>query len=1036
MLFRTLIAILSAAIFFSQALIGTAQVTTGTILGTARDESGAVLPNASIVAKNVGTGIARTVATGAGGEYRITQLPPGSYEVQAQLEGFQTEVRTGITMTVGREAVLDMTLRVGAVSERVSVTAEAPLIETTNSSVASLVDENSIELLPLNGRDLTQLATLQPGVLLASTTSTSTTAGPGKKISISGSRPNQSTYLLDGIDVMNNTGKGVAGASGEFLGLDAVREFSVLTSNYSAEFGRAAGGVINVVSKSGTNVYHGTLFEYLRNDNLDARNFFDDEKPNFRRNQFGASAGGRIRRDKTFFFAAYEGLREGLGLTSIAFVPTQEAKRGLLPNNVTVAVDPLIQPVLGLFPLPNRGINTDGTGVFASDAQQTTNESYVTGKIDYYLSDSDSLFGRYTIDDGERELPFFGSNLPGYGLPLRVRGQYFTLQETKLLTSNFVNIARAALNRTRYSGSREFDVPALKFYAGRPVGNVTTTGLAGIGGGNQQPFDHPITIVDFSDDVNWSRGSHAIKAGFIGRRYLWGFQRDFRLNGTFNFTTLSNLLRNAPQSFTGVVPGSNDTRRHYRQSMFGFYFQDDLKVRPGFTLNLGLRYEFISNPTEATGPRLAYIPRNWDETDSPNGILTDRVFEKNPSLRNLSPRFGFAWDVMRDGKTSLRGGWALLHDQIYPLYYDNQRVPPLVLTADIRTADLKYPNAFGSGPVALASLSPVATDYFNTNTPSVMQFNVSVQREIAASTVLTAAYIGSRSYHLAVANDVNTRVPDFLPNGRIFFPAGRPFRNPNWTRTSILEWTGRAFYNSLQVSANKRLSNGFQIGGNYTYARNVDDGSGTIGGDFANSTRQRQNPYDRLGDRGLASMHIAHSASLSYVVDLPFGSGRLIGGGVSGVAGKILEGWQVQGIVSGNSGPPFTATVGTLDRSRSGNLADRPDLLPGASNNPVLGGPDKYFDTSAFTLAEPGYFGNLGRNTLIGPGRLSMDFSLLKNTSLREGVDLQFRAELFNIINRANFKTPDGPITADSGVVLTETSTSARQVQFGLKILF
>lgn len=1033
-----LLLVCTSLVFFHQVLA--AQVTTATILGVVRDESGGVLPGASITVTNTDTGVSRTIVTGSDGQYRVPELALGNYEVQAQQTGFQREVRKGITLTVGREAVVDLNLKVGSITESVSVTAEAPLVETTSSSVANLVDAKSIEMLPLNGRDLTQLATLQPGVVLTTTSSSSTTAGPEKKVSISGARPNQGTFLLDGMDIINNTGKGVSGVSGQLLGVDSIREFNVLTSNYSAQYGRSAGGIINMVTKSGTNTLHGSVVEYLRNDNVDARNFFDRTKPEFRRNQFGAAVGGRIVRDKTFFFGSYEGFRESLGQTSVGFVPTADARLGRLGNQ-TVTVDSRIPPLLALFPLPNGQVFPDGTGTFISDEPQVTSENYAMGRIDYYFSPKDSVFGRYTIDNGTQTQPYYGSTLPGYGLPMRLRGQYVTLQETRIATPNLVNVARLGVNRTHYSGRTDINIPALIFYPGRPLGQVVTNGLSTIGGGTNQPFDHPVMVIDYADDLNLNKANHAIKVGFLGRKYLWGFQRDFRLNGVYTFNSLANLLTNSPGDFTGVLPGSADTRRHYRENMFGMYIQDDIRVRNNFTLNAGLRYEFITNPTEDTGPRLAYIPADWMTTKPVNGIVTDRVFQQNPSWKNLSPRIGFAWDLFGDGKTALRGGWAFLFDQIYPLYYENQRIPPLSLTVDLRS-NFSYPDPFAGRANLVAPLSPTAMDYFNKKTPSVMQMNLSLQRELLPATVFTVSYVGSRSFHLPLANDVNTSIPQFLPDGRVFFAASSPVLNPNWGRTSILEWAGQAFYNSLSVSASRRWAKGFQIIGNYTWARNVDEGSNTIGGDFTNSSRQRQNPYNKLGERGLASMHIGQALSVSYVFDIPFGPGQRYASGLTGVASKLIQNWQVQGITAANSGPPFTADLGSVDRSRSANLADRPDLKLNKSNNPILGGPNKYFDTSAFVLQTPGFFGNLGRDTLIGPGKFTFDFSIIKSTAIRERLSIQFRSEFFNLFNRANFGIPARTVFTASGAtpanagIITTTVTSSRQIQFGLKLIF
>jgi outer membrane receptor protein involved in Fe transport len=1017
---------------------------TATISGAVQDESGAVLPGVTVTLTNVDTGVSRSVVTGDTGRYSAPQLPIGNYRVQAELTGFQTAVHTGLLLTVGREALVNLVLKVGDITEQVVVTGEAPLVDTTGSSVAALVDRRSIDMIPLNGRDITQLATLQQGVTLLTTRSTSPTAGQGKHISIAGGRPNQSAFLMDGTDLTGNSGKGVGGVSGAFLGVDTVQEFTVQMSNYSAEHGRAGGGIVNVVTRSGTNTMTGGVFYYHRNSALDARNFFDVEEPDFHRHQFGSTLGGPIRRDRTFFFGSYEGFRQDLGQTSITFVPTADAKAGILPNGRTVAMDPAIQPLLPLWPLPNGQIFADGTGEFFTAESETTRDDHASIKVDHRFSDKTSVFGRYTITDGEKVLPFFGSGFGGYPLSMTSRNQYATLQATRVVSNQIVGVLRLSGNRSGYAGLADPDVPELRFYPGRPVGNVGVSGVAGLGNGTNQPFDHPVTILDLAGDLTYSGTVHSIKTGFGLKKYLWGFQRDFRVNGSLGYLSWEDFLLNRGDSFQGILPGSPDTRRHYRQSTIGFFVQDDIRLNDDLTVNLGLRYEFITNPSEATGPRIAMIPRDWDVTQPVNGVLVDHVFENNPSLKNFSPRLGFAWSPTDDDRTSVRGGWGLFYDQIYPLLYDNMRIPPLFLTIDLRAqalppGSIRYPDPVSAG-VALEVLSPIGVDFFNENTTSIQQFNLTVQREILPQTVVQVGYLGSRAKHLPVGNDPNTRVPTFLPDGRVFFAANAPARNPNWGRLSILEWTGRAFYNAVATSINKRFSDGFQLNANYTFSRNVDDGSATIGGDAAQDNRARPNPYDILSNRGLAAHHVEHAFSLSSMVELPFGPGRRYGGSLTGFGGKLVEGWGIQGILTLRSGSPFSVTMGG-DRARSFTGDQRPDLVPGASNNPVLGGIEQYYDVTAFGRPEAGFFGDLGRNTLVGPGLSTVDLSIVKNNQVGAST-LQFRVEFFNLLNRANFSLPGAQVFTGAGAVpasagrITSTVTTARQMQVAMRMTF
>lgn len=1018
-----------------------AQVTTATISGTIKDTTGAMLPGATVTIKNLNTGITRTLIADDQGRYYAPNLALGNYEVQASLAGFQTEVRSGITLTIGREAVVDFTLRVGEITEKVVVTGEAPLVQTTTSQLASLVDEKTIRDLPLNGRDINQLALIQPGVVwitAAGGDTGSPTRGGGKVMSISGTRPSQSSFLLDGIDIKNSTGRVVGGAAGVLLGAEAIQEFTVVTNTYGAEFGRAAGGVINAVTKSGTNEFHGSAFEFHRNSALDAKNFFDkpDEPiPPFKRNQFGFSLGGPIKKDKTFFFGAYEGLRETLGITFIGFVPTIEARQGNLPSG-RVTVDPAIRPVIDLFPLPNGREVGGGIAEYINARVRPTREDFFTIKIDHAFSSSDSFFARYTFDDSERFTPEGG--FEPFGLNLGFRNQYVTIEEKKIISQNLLSTFRFGLNRSNYFYFEPADIPALRFVPPpHNVGSITIAGCCAIGGGVNRPGFIPINVFTFSEDISYVMGRHGLKFGALIQRYQENILREFRANGQFVFTSLQEFLQNRASRYQGGIPEALDSYHAYRQSLFGFYFHDDLRVASNFTLNLGLRYEFITNPTDKTNRMTVIINPYTDST----GTVVERLFAKNPSLNNLAPRIGFAWDLSRKGKTSLRGGFGIFFDQILPFLYDPQQWnPPFFIVADVR--NVRYPNPFAGGAIRVTP-SPYGINHFNESTAYTIQYNLNLQQEIAPNTVLTVGFVGNRGVHLPGNRDVNSAIPTILPDGSKFHPPGSRRRNPNFGRTSVIEWTRNSVYNSLQLSITRRLYQGLQFQASYIFSRTIDNGSNVVSADFEGvGSFLPQDPDNLKGHRGLTPFHIKHNLVVNYRYDLPIGPKRKHWSNLAGVAGRLIEGWQINGIVTLSSGSPFTINLGSFDRSRAGVQEDRPNLKPGRSNNPVLGGPDRYFDPTAFELQPAGFFGTLGRGTLIGPGLVNFDFALVKSTAISESKSLQFRAEFFNIFNRPNFGRPDLTVFTMTGEFnpnvgrITRTVTTSRQLQFGLKLIF
>lgn len=1030
-----------------------AQVTTGTISGTAKDEQGGILPGVAITVKHVDTGMTRTAVTDQEGRYVVPNLPLGDYEVQAELGGFQTAIRSGLKLTVGREAVVDFTLKLGEMTEKIVVTGEAPLVDTTSSALYGLVDDKEIRDLPLNGRSFDQLALLQPGVVQARQGSKSITTGFGLAFSVSGARPNQSSYLLDGTDI-NNLLDQPGSMAGVLLGVEAVREFQILTSNFSAEYGRAAGGVVSSVTRSGTNEFHGSVFEFHRNDNLDARNFFDLQGvPEFKRNQFGFSSGGPIIRNKTFFFGTYEGLKERLGVTRITTVPNALARRGLLPDRtrpgqfIDVGVDPAVKPYLDLFPLPNGQDFGDGTGLFGFSQSQPTDESFFQVRIDHQWSDKDSIFGRYTFDNSSLETPF---GFPKFRDHFETRNQFTTLQHNHIFSPTVLNAFRFSFSRTK-EDSRPLsvgDLPAnLAFLPDRPMGQITVRGLTDLGLNIQVPRRNLMNLFEPADQVTVTRGSHSMKFGTSIKRFQANVIQPFRLRGQYVFRSLQEFLQARTDFYQGMIPGT-DAVRGFRQSLLAFYAQDDLRLRPYLTLNLGLRYEFHTDPTEHHG-KAAYL----NPITAPD-VTVGKFFLKNDSFRNFAPRIGLAWDPFRDGKTSVRAGFGIFYESITPRFYyvTAAQVPPFFQQARLDGV------AFPGGAFERFSAGRFSTDrVLNNNdpffqTPHTLQWNLSIQRQVAGSTAVTVGYVGTRGINLSTLKDNNTAIPQVLPDGRKFIPAGTPRRNTNFSTMNIRQSEASSFYHSLQVGLRKRFGDTpigplhWQV--SYAIAKSIDEQSSDIGGTFTNTTGSIQDTDNIRAERSLSAFDVRQNLTINYTYELPLG--KTLGG----FARMIASGWQLNGITTLASGNPFNVQLG-LNQSRSGasgsRLADRPNLKPGSSNNPTVGfrTPDRWFDVNAFELQPPGFFGNLGRNTVIGPGFVNFDFSVVKNSTVQENVNLQFKAEFFNIFNRANFSTPQN--SSQSGVVIINspsgiplgnaarifsTVSRSRQIQFGLKLIW
>ncbi|MBI4483253.1 MAG: TonB-dependent receptor [Acidobacteria bacterium] len=1019
-------------------------VTTAMVSGSVLDETKAALPGATLTTTNVQTGITRTALADEEGRYRIPNLAPGNYTLRAELRGFTTVVRQGIILTVGEQAVVDVTLKVGELTAELVVTGTAPLVNTTTAALSHLTDEATIRELPLNGRDLAQLTTLQPGTYyFRDMAQFSPRQGMGAKIVAHGMRYDQNSFLLNGAEI-NDAGGAAGGAGTGLTGVDTVREFRVLTGNYSAEYRAGGGLIVSAVSKSGTNEFHGSAFEFHRNDNLDARNFFDPgPPPEFKRNQFGFNAGGPIVRERTFVFGSYEGLSEALGFTTISTVPSLVARQGRLPDPARpgqfVQIDPRIQPFLALFPVPNGRDFPDGRAEFLAAPTQLTTSNYFTLKADHRVSSNDSLSVAYTFDDSERSRP---DDLGLGDSNLVARKQFVTIEEFKTISPAILNSFRFAFSRTfpRQVATYNRSLADLAFVPGKDMGSLDARGLSGLGD-NSTGDKIAQNFFDYSDDLSVLRGAHSLKIGVKISRLQINTDRPSRDRGQYEFRTLTDFLRANPFRLQVGVPGFNDAIRGLRYTLSGFYIQDDYQARRNLTLNLGLRYEFSTTPTEVNG-KLSNLRDIVRDAQPALG----EPYLQNPTLRNVAPRLGLAWDMTGDGKTAVRSGVGVFFN---PIHYNNlasatSDAPPFFLVGQVANPD--FPNAFQTTPRERFVTRPrMTTIEFEPQSSYAIHYSLVVEREMGAGTVLSLGYVGTRGVHLTREGDFNTAEP-VIVDGRKFFPPGLRKRNTNWDRIRVIQFDAQSVYQGFELGLRRRLSRALQFQASYTWSKSIDHKSSESSSGLSRPEGRAQDPWDIRSNRGLSDFDARHVFQLSYTWDLPFGRGRYFGGDLSGFANALLGGWQANGIINLQSGIPFNPVVAdSFDRSRDLSMdnEERPDLVAGKDSNPVLGGPDQYFDFSSFTLALPGFYGNLGRNTVIGPGLATADLSLTKNISVRsisESFKIQLKAEFFNVLNRANFGLPGGELFVDqSGPLadagrITKTQTTSRQVQFGLKL--
>ncbi|HVV43980.1 MAG TPA: hypothetical protein VHC72_02215, partial [Bryobacteraceae bacterium] len=802
------------------------------------------------------------------------------------------------------------------------------------------------------------------------------------------------------------------------------------TNTYSAQFG-GNGAVVNAITKSGTNALHGSAYEFLRNSVLDARNFFDAQKPPFRRNQFGGSLGGPIKKDKLFFFVNYEGLQQLLGESRVAFVPDASVRAGAAPN---------IAPTLALYPLPTTEIG-GGIGTLVTSANELAHENYLLARGDWTISANNSLFMRYVSDRADFTQPFSGSTIPLWPELDLSRNQYGTVEDRWTLSPSMVNIARVSLVRPTESAAITNSLPQLDFFpgSGRENGTVAVSGLSTIGATTTLPFNLVQNRFTYADEMYWTHGAHTVAFGVSITRTQNNVFAPFEIGGTYTFNSLQDFLNGNAYTLVGALPSAGDATRDFRELLFAPYFNDQWKVLPNLTLNLGLRYQPTTNPVGVRHEVTAL-------TDAPYGtgfVDVKNAFANNPSLGNWDPRVGFSWSPFKDNKTVVRGGFGIFHDLIVARAYVTAYVLSPPDTLGLQTHP-PYPAAFSGGGAALPPSEVEAIDYQTKNTPYMMQYNFNIQRDLGQNTILTLGYVGSRGVHLFAMRDVNAPVPTIDPDGVYHFASvvdgalvSNPRVNPAFGEIASRAPVGDSNYNSFQLNLNRQLTKNLQAQISYAWAKSIDDNSISFGLEGGGAPQNFSNPFNAAYDRGRSSFDLTHSFRASSVYMLPLHGNQL------------LEGWQLSGIFSATSGFPFTAYTGFDQTGLLGGGTPRPNLNAGCVN-PIIGQPGAWYNPACFSLQAPGTLGNLGRDSLVGPDLFDLDFAVMKDTAIRKISDqfhVQFRAEAFNLMNHPNFGLPNqnvftqttagnGKINPQAGKITTTIPNNQREIQFAVKVVF
>jgi Carboxypeptidase regulatory-like domain len=1025
------------------------------IQGTVSDLSGGAIPAVTIKVKNLETGALRNLLTDETGRFDAASLPVGRYVVKAEKPGFRGEEKTGISLVLGQQETVDMVLQLGDVRQTVQVESAPTVVMISTEDVSGLVGEQQVKDLPLNGRSYDQLITLNPGVV----NYTSQRAGGigtsnsvvGNMFSASGRRPQENLYLLNGVEFtgaseINNTPGGV---SGQLLGVDAVREFSVVKDTYGAEYGKRPGAQVNIATASGTNQFHGSAYEFLRNSALDARNYFDHGGiPGFRRNVFGGSFGGPIRKDKTFAFANYEGFRQSLGLSDLSLVPDDASRAKAVPS---------IQPLLALWPVANGPEILTSTGAPSGIAEAFSNpnqrirEDFGTARLDQLFTERDSLAVVYTADDSEAHSP---TNNPFTLVDVFLREQVVSLSETHIFSPTLLNKATFGFSRGAFyfNSGTTVNLPAW-VNNGQPVGAIVVGGGTTLNGASQitnggtnagSNLRAARNLYTELDQVSFTRGKHFF--GFGG--WLQQLQSNDSLvqdqYGQVSFTNLQTFLQGTVSTYT-FAPSY--TPLSWRSIEGAFYAEDVIKVTPSWELRIGFRGESTNGWNEAYG-RASNYAFNSSGVIETQPVVGGSAFTVNNAKFLPAPRIGTAWSPFASKKTVVRAGFGTYYALLDNLSYRLDQNGPFNTVFAVKNLPFSSiaPAANYSGVKAIPS--GVQPDL---KTPAVESWSLKIEQEISANTSLGISYIGSHAYHELLSADANLPTPTICPaspcpagypTGTYYYPAGAALANKEvWNTTHWLS-QGISSYHGLEVDVNRRLAHGLQFRGVYTFSKSLDDGDNMNTSVATNSPAFVANPSLPKSDYGRASFDVRHAAVIHATYDLPFG--RSHDSQAHPWVERLIANWQLSGIQTVQSGLPFTPQL-SYNPSNDGDTRNpvRPSWNPNFTGPVIMGGPNQYFNPNAFIQPLPGTYGNVGRNILQAPSLTETDLSLTKLFSFSERLHLQFRTEVFNLFNHTNFNAPNPVVFAaatggpsPTAGVITATATTSRQIQFGLKLLW
>jgi hypothetical protein len=1040
------------AAFLSSIILGPALLLgqgDGAITGFIVDATKSAISGVEIIATNEETGAVRKTVTDSSGHYDLSLLTVGRWGVRAEHAGFRPQARA-VDLVLGQRAALDFTLDVGEVRESVQVVERASGVEVTTSDVSGLVGEKQVKDLPLNGRSFDNLLTLNTGIVNVTAGRSggvgSSAAAVGNMFSVSGHRPEANLFLLNGVEYTGSSQVNVTpgGASGQLLGVDAIREFELVKDNYGAEYGKRAGAQITIVTTSGTNQLHGSAYEFLRNSALDARNFFDQKNiPQFQRNVFGGSLGGPIKRNKTFLFGNYEGFRQRLGLSNVTLVPDNASRSAAVAS---------VQPLLNLWPLQNGPELGGGIAISYNNPKQAIREDFGTTRIDRSFTERDSLSGVYTVDDSAALTP---SVNPLSSIDLTVRNQVASMSESHIFSPRAVNKFTLGFSRAAFyfNGVTPVDVPG--FVQGRPIGTITIGGSTALnasssispggtnGNGNLRSNRNLFTL---ADQVSITHGIHTINAGI----WLQQLQSNDNLAATQYgqavFTNLQTFLQGTIATFTAIP---NPTPLSFRSLEGAYYAEDVMKLRSNLELRIGFRGEFTNGWNESHNRS-----SNW-LFDS-NGIIeTNPLVGKSPYTDNKakflpSPRIGLAWSPFSKN-TVIRAGFGIyytLNDSISYRLTQSAPFNSVLVQKNIPvSAALIVP---GAAPPSGSKVSPAGVQP-DLDTPATVNYSLTIQQAIAPSTTVSVGYVGSHGYHELSSIDANTPIPTYCPNspcpagypqGAVYFAPNAPLANPNLASTTHWFSWGTNHYNGLQLDVLHQLSHGLQFRGAYTFSKSLDNGSSLANAVSGTTNAFVMNPFNLHQDYGRSSFDIRHTASITATYDIPYKARS--GSGAAALASKTMSNWQAGVISTIQTGLPFSPQLG-FNPTNDGNSRNpgRPSLNPSFSGPIILGNPNQYYNPNAFAVPLNGTYGNAGRNILEGPGLINVDVSLMKKILLRERVTLQFRAEFFNILNHTNLNSPNPIVfTAATGGpsptagLITSTTTTSRQIQFGAKLIW